>query len=137
MVFGVFDGLHDGHRAFFRQARFTGSKKNVDKTRLIACVARDEVVEQLKGHRPKSGLELRVQKIRDSGLADKVVEGDEKLGAWSVIGKYKPDVIALGYDQNELRTALLSYLRENNSEAEVRVMDGYQTEKYHSSLLNN
>lgn len=34
MVFGVFDGLHPGHRAFLRQARKKGDK-------LIVVVARD------------------------------------------------------------------------------------------------
>ena len=36
-IFGVFDGIHDGHLFFIREAKKQGN-------RLVAIVARDEVV---------------------------------------------------------------------------------------------
>jgi len=41
LVFGTFDGLHDGHRFFLTEARKLGD-------RLIASVATDEIVERIK-----------------------------------------------------------------------------------------
>ncbi len=130
LVFGVFDGLHEGHRVFLRQAKKEGDY-------LIAAVARDETVDLLKGHRPKKNLEARMKEVEDSGLADEVIVEDEKLGTWEVVGKHNPHVIALGYDQKDLKVAILGHIRRYDLETEVRVMEGHEPEKYHSSLLNS
>jgi FAD synthetase len=45
IAFGVFDGLHEGHRHFLREARKLGG-------RLTVAVAHDEAVVMLKGRRP-------------------------------------------------------------------------------------
>lgn len=128
-MFGVFDGVHEGHRVFLKQARECGDY-------LVAVVTRDEVVELLKGRKPTRDLILRIKEVGETGLADEAVEGDARSGSWEVIGKYKPDVIALGYDQLDLKTALLQFFREQDLEVEVMVMSPYEPEKYHSSLLN-
>ena len=47
MVFGTFDGLHQGHLNFFKQAR------NLSKNSyLIVSVARDKNVKKIKGRLP-------------------------------------------------------------------------------------
>ncbi|MEK7479420.1 MAG: adenylyltransferase/cytidyltransferase family protein [Patescibacteria group bacterium] len=139
LVFGVFDGLHEGHRAFLRQARtdadFTRNDAE-EKIWLIAAVTRDEVVRQLKGRPSQKDQGLRIKELMEIGLVDEVVEGDAELRSWEVIGKYAPDVIALGYDQGALKSALEEYIREKGLEIEVRVMKPYKSDKYHSSLLN-
>lgn len=95
MVFGVFDGLHGGHRAFLRAAKKRG-------TELIVVIARDEVVRLLKNKTPRFSEGARGRAIRVSGLADRVVLGDEKQGTYSMISRYAPDIICLGYDQKAL-----------------------------------
>ncbi|MDP2703879.1 MAG: adenylyltransferase/cytidyltransferase family protein [bacterium] len=128
LVFGTFDGIHEGHRVFLRQAHKCGDN-------LIVAVAKDEVVEKLKGHKPTKDLGQRTKDLRNTGFVDEVIEGDLDLGSWGVIGKVKPNVIALGYDQGGLKEALLGYIREKGLEIQVKVMEAYRPEKYHSSLL--
>jgi cytidyltransferase-like protein len=93
MVFGTFDMIHEGHRDLFRQAKAT-----VSEPHLIISVARDGNVERIKGRRPQFSEVDRVLRLKESGLADEVVLGDAD-GYLPHIRAAKPDVIALGYDQ--------------------------------------
>lgn len=148
LVFGTFDGVHEGHLAFLKQAcsagsgytkgiPSTGSGNNVsENVCLVVALARDEVAERLKGRRPLRDIGQRTKDLGQTGLVDEVIEGDTDLGSWEVIGKVKPDVIALGYDQVGLKEALEKHIREEGLETEVRVMEAYKPEEYHSSILN-
>ena len=154
LVFGTFDGLHEGHRAFLRQARTcaedipstpqsfaagragSGNNSLMKSTWLVAIVARDEVVEKLKGRRPSRELRIRKHELRKTGLVDEVVEGDIEIGRWEVIGKIKPDIIALGYDQVALKKTLLRYIQKKNLGIEVRTMEAYKPEEFHSSIIS-
>ncbi len=91
MVFGTFDIFHKGHIDFLIQAKKLGKY-------LIVVVARDKNVQKIKGKRPQNGERKRLKEIKKSGLADKVIPGNLK-NRYSVIKEYKPDMIALGYDQ--------------------------------------
>ena len=108
MVFGVFDGLHEGHRYFLAMAREQGDE-------LIAVVAPDEMVRLLKNKTPRHNEKERMAAVMqlsrlslyredDPRLIDvtRAVLGDRVLGAYQVIKKYKPDIICLGYDQDAL-----------------------------------
>jgi len=108
MVFGVFDGLHEGHRYFLAAAQKYGDE-------LIAVVARDETVRVLKNKTPRHNEKERMAAVMqlsrlslyredDPRLIDvtRAVLGDRVLGAYDVIKKYKPDIICLGYDQDAL-----------------------------------
>ena len=142
LVFGTFDGLHEGHRAFLRQARqmqirADDAQMNADDSvRLIVVVARDEVVEKLKGRKSRKEQGLRIKELMETGLVDEIMEGDAEIGRWEVIGKIKPDIIALGYDQVALKEALEEYVRENGLRIEVRVMKAYKPEEFHSSIIS-
>ena len=96
LVFGVFDGIHDGHKEFFKQV-----KKHGDH--IIVAVTQDKVVQELKNKKPKNNLKFRKEQLIKLKLADEVTEGDKQTNSWKIIGKYNPDVIALGYDQKELK----------------------------------
>src|SRR3954463_1039918 len=95
MVFGVFDGVHVGHRAFFLEARKHGNY-------LIAVLTQDHIVERLKLRLPKKNFAERFDNLKKEDIVDEIVIGDAELGMYEVIKKYKPDVIALGYDQQGL-----------------------------------
>lgn len=94
-VFGVFDGLHEGHRAFLRQAKRRGGE-------LIAVVAPDAAVRELKKKEPRLSEKERVLALRRSRLADRVILGDKKQGTYRVVQQYNPELICLGYDQFQL-----------------------------------
>ena len=128
LVFGVFDGIHNGHRSFLREA---GGKGDY----LIAVVARNEVVELLKNKEPLKNLAQRMTELESESIVDLVVPGDVKIGSWAVIERYKPDVVALGYDQVALKTALEEFFREVSRKVDIAVMKPHQPERYHSSII--
>lgn len=99
MVFGVFDGLHPGHRSFLRQAKHYGKK-------FIVVVARDSTVMKLKGKMPEVNERKRLAALREVKEVSRAVLGDTKQGSYGVIKKYKPDAICLGYDQKWLEKDL-------------------------------
>lgn len=130
MVFGVFDLLHDGHRAFLQQAQEHGSE-------LIVIVTRDSVVQRLKNKLPHEHQDLRMRNVRlVAGVTD-VLLGDEILGTYTALKKYLPDIICLGYDQK----ALADDLKQRMARGALPLiplifLHAYKPEIFHTSLLN-
>ncbi len=91
LVFGVFDLLHPGHLYFLKQAKRHGDHLTV----VVTCDAR---VAHEKGAKPFFKEKERVELVKSLKDVDKVILGD-KPGAWNILRKLKPDIIALGYDQ--------------------------------------
>ena len=138
MVFGTFDVFHKGHESFLRQARRCGLPALAGRGQgeyLIVVVARDETVLKVKKHATKNSERKRLSVLKKSGLVDKVVLGS--LGnKYVAIGKYKPDVIALGYDQNIFVGELKKKLKELGLDKTRLVrLKSYYPKKYKSSLL--
>ncbi len=129
LVFGVFDGIHEGHKQFLKQAKACGDY-------LVVTVARDGAAEQLKGAYPCLPIGVRVEYVRASEYADEVVIGDVKPGSYEVLKKYRPAVVALGYDQQALREDLEKRKGEFGWDFEIKVMEPHQPEKFHSSVAN-
>lgn len=100
LVFGVFDGVHDGHRHFLNRARQLGD-------RLVVAVAPDEVVANLKDKHPLYPLTDRISGVTSERIAHTVEAGDDVPGQWQVVYRHKPTTIALGYDQDGLKQALI------------------------------
>lgn len=99
MVFGVFDGLHEGHRHFLTEAK--GRCKI-----LIVVLPPDAVVVALKGRAPRYTWAQRAHALSEFDAALSVVEGDTVAGSWDIIAAHTPDTIFLGYDQKELALIL-------------------------------
>ncbi|MBI4087591.1 MAG: adenylyltransferase/cytidyltransferase family protein [Candidatus Liptonbacteria bacterium] len=129
MVFGVFDGIHEGHRALFREAKKYGKY-------LVAVVAQDRTVEYLKGHLPKYTLAKRIEDLQKEKLVNEVALGDAEPGSYEVILKHRPDVLALGYDQEDFKENLEENLERFDWRPEIAVCRSYEPEKYHSHLLH-
>ena len=53
----------------------------------------------------------------------------------SAVKKYKPDIIALGYDQNSFIYQLSKYLLENNLKTVVITIDPFEADIYKSSKI--
>jgi FAD synthetase len=115
VAFGTFDGLHEGHLAFLKQARRCGDH-------LTVVVARDHIVNQLKGRAPKIEFSCRCELLRREADVDEVVGSDLQLGTWGILEKLEPDVIAVGYDQILLKKGLESYLPKVGQNPEIRVI---------------
>lgn len=130
LIFGVFDGVHDGHRDFIAQAKKEGE-------RVVVVVARDEVVEKLKGKKPVNDESSRIKELLNVDEIDMVYLGDQDEGTYKIVKEVKPDVIFLGYDQQ----ALLDNIKEAIDAGvlpEIELIQGksYKGETLHSSLLN-
>ena len=115
VAFGTFDGLHEGHLAFLKQARRCGDH-------LTVVVARDHIVDQLKGRSSKIEFGHRCELLRRKSDVDEVVGSDLQLGTWQILEKIEPDVIAVGYDQILLKKSLESYMPKVGWSPEIRVI---------------
>ncbi|MEK7146940.1 MAG: adenylyltransferase/cytidyltransferase family protein [Patescibacteria group bacterium] len=124
MVFGVFDGVHDGHRAFLKEAKSHGDY-------LIAVLAQDHIVERLKGRLPEINLAERLEHLKKEDGVDEVVIGDAELGVWEVMAKYQPQVIAVGHDQQLLKEALEKHCAGGGLSfcPEIKLMSYYEINK--------
>ena len=130
LLFGVFDGVHDGHRDLFRQARLHGEY-------LVVAVAPDNIVQQLKHRLPKLALAERIAVVAQEPGVDEAVAGDELLCTYNIITSHCPDVIALGYDQKELQEDLAARKDEFEFDFEIVMLEPYKPDDFHSSLLND
>jgi len=130
MVFGTFDILHPGHLDFFRQAKQDGDY-------LLAVVAHDRTVQQVKKHRPLNNQAVRVQKVAAQSLVDQVIAGQADSDRLAVVLKYNPAVIYLGYDQRHFVPELLRWIKENNLKIIVKRAKPYRPEQYKSSKLRS
>ena len=128
MVFGVFDGLHEGHRAFLKEAKQCGDY-------LIAVVAQDHIVKHLKGHLPRLDLAERFKHLRRADHVDAVLVGDSEPNSWKVLDLHRPQVVALGYDQELLRAELEKYFKHSDWQAELKIMSSHEAKKFHSSII--
>jgi FAD synthetase len=127
MVFGVFDGLHDGHRSFLEQAKELGDW-------LIAIVCHDHVVHELKKKQPDMPFEERLDHLKRVDHVDEAMAGDPELGSWSVLKKFHPEVIALGYDQQALKKDLELHMEEFPWGPEIVMLEAYKPEEMHTSI---
>jgi cytidyltransferase-like protein len=126
MVFGTFDLLHPGHVFFLEQAKKLG-------TMLVAVIARDETVERVKGRLPEHDAAQRQRNLIKLGIAHKVILGNlgDKL---AVVREEKPQVIALGYDQNSIVENLAQKV---GSDIKIVRLAALRPERYKSSKLRN
>lgn len=124
MVFGVFDGLHEGHKYFLRQAIVRCNK-------LVVVVTVPEVAQALKNHPPQHSFEGRVAMLRKFNPQLEVIAGDKELGSWQVLRDYQPDIIFLGYDQQAIAAEL------DKQKKPYVYMDAIKPEEYKSTILNN
>ncbi|MBX9765278.1 adenylyltransferase/cytidyltransferase family protein [Patescibacteria group bacterium] len=99
LVFGVFDGFHDGHKFFLAEAL-----KRTDE--LLVVVAPDRAVETLKGKKPRIPFVERARAVSEYDNRIRVLEGDDEQGSWKVLKNAQPDVVFLGYDQTAIADEL-------------------------------
>jgi len=129
MIFGTFDIFHPGHRSFLNQAKKYGES-------LIAVIARDETVLEIKKRKPMNSEKIRLDNVKKNKLADKVILGSLS-DKYAAIKKYRPDVICLGYDQKFFIEELESILEKFSLEkTKIIRLKPHKPEIYKSSKLN-
>ncbi|MEK7094719.1 MAG: adenylyltransferase/cytidyltransferase family protein [Patescibacteria group bacterium] len=129
VIFGTFDGVHEGHRHLIREAL-----AHCDE--IIVIVARDEHVLELKGHIPFKNLDDRMEMISLETGVSVVVPSDEVLGSYLLLSEHKPNVIIFGYDQDALMEDVNAWMQDNNIHIECVQASAYMPEIYKSSFLN-
>src|SRR5438046_2920807 len=100
LVFGTFDGLHEGHKDFFKQAKEYGdpeiNSSNLNgASYLVVVVGRDSTIVKTKGRPPKFGEQERLKAVQESGLVDEARLGNENMSPYVVVKEVNPDVICL------------------------------------------
>jgi FAD synthetase len=131
LIFGVFDGVHDGHLSFINEAKKQGNQ-------LVAVVARDSMVEKMKGKLPKYNEVERINNLLEIPEIDLVFLGDAEIGTYNILKEVAPDIVFLGYDQDKLFDDLNLKIKKgylNN----IKILQGspHKADTHHSSILNN
>jgi FAD synthetase len=105
MAVGVFDLLHAGHLHYLELAAALGDH-------LTVIVAHDDTVRMRK-HEPITGQDLRRRMVAGLKPVDLAMVGNPpSIPMYDVLPVVKPDIIALGYDQEHAETAIRAGLDE-------------------------
>lgn len=129
-LFGVFDGIHDGHRAFIREARTHGDH-------VVVIVARDTSVEKIKGKLPLHAEADRIKMLLEVPDVDLVFLGDSDEGSYKVLKEINPEIVLVGYDQQSLFESITHAISDEIL-LPLKLVYGtpYQPDIFHSSLIN-
>lgn len=130
MAFGTFDLLHPGHLYYLKAAKALGKE-------LIVVVARDSTVLAQKGRKPEHNENERLKNVRKLEFVDKAVLGSESGGKvrYGVVAEFRPDVIALGYDQKPGNDEILEELGKLGLNPKIVRLPAFMEHKYKTSKL--
>ena len=112
---GTFDLLHLGHVRFLEEAKKAGGKD----AELIVIVARDSTVKDRKTTKPIMSEDQRRALVESLKVVDEAILGSENFSIYEVITQLKPDVIAVGHDQDEIEKEVLEVIEKENANIEV------------------
>lgn len=126
---GVFDLLHLGHVRFLEEAKKAGGPD----AELIVIVARDSTVEKRKGKKPVMSESQRRALVESLKVVDDGILGFEDFSIEKVIEKIKPDVIAVGYDQNGIEQTIKNYVKQKGLNIKVVKIAKFSEDELDSS----
>ena len=112
---GAFDLLHYGHIRLLEEAKKLGGSN----AKLVVIIATDETVKKLKGRPPVIPEDQRRAVVEALKVVDEALLGYEDLDMTAVIEKVKPDIIAVGYDQDNIEKMALEAISEKNLNIKV------------------
>jgi len=105
---GAFDLLHLGHVRFLQASK----KKGGQGAKLIVVVARDKTVLNRKGRSPILPEDQRRELVGSLRVVDKAVLGHTHLDLLGILREVRPDIIAVGHDQKQIKVSVEKLLRE-------------------------
>jgi len=125
---GVYDVLHLGHLAALTEAKSLGDV-------LVAVVATDITVEMLKGRKPVFPQEDRRALVEGLKPVDKAILGYEDVGFGfeQVLVEVMPDIVAFGYDQENLERSVSEIINRRKLKIRTVKLTQYERERYLSS----
>ena len=105
MAVGVFDLLHAGHLHYLEQAKSLGGH-------LTVVIAHDDTVRKRK-HEPVTNHDLRRRMVEGLKPVDQAVIGNPpEVPIFDILPEVKPDIIALGYDQEHAEDSIKNKLNQ-------------------------
>lgn len=105
---GVFDLLHLGHLRFLEESK----RKGGPRSRLVVVVARDKTVFRRKGKGPIVPEDQRRELVAALRVVDRAILGREEIDLLGILREVGPDVVCVGYDQDEIRRAVTRLIRK-------------------------
>jgi FAD synthetase len=121
---GAFTILHPGHVLYLEEAKKLGDK-------LIVIVARDTMVEKRKNQRFVTE-EQRLAVVKALKPVDDAILGDDE-DIYKPILRIRPDILALGKDQDFNEEELAEELRKRGLRTRVVRIQKYWMDGLHSS----
>jgi FAD synthetase len=110
MASGVFDILHPGHLRYLQEAKDLGDE-------LVVVVATDATVRRRK-HEPITPDMMRLELVSSLKMVDRAFLGSDG-DMFGVVERIRPDIIALGYDQDFDDRKIEDILRERGMTVKV------------------
>lgn len=126
---GAFDILHYGHVRFFEEAKKAGGKNS----RLIVIVASDRTVEARKGRKPVLPEWERRALVASLRVVDESFIGFEDIEMEKIIERLRPDIIAVGYDQNDIEKRVRQLIATKGYTVKLVKLERYGSEDLDSS----
>jgi len=111
------------------EAKKTGG----ENAELIVIVARDSTVEKRKGYKPVMSENQRRALVESLKVVDEAILGYEEFDIGKVIEKIKPDIIAVGHDQDGVERAIKNYIREKGLNIKVVRIGKFSEDELDSS----
>jgi len=105
---GVFDLLHLGHLRFLEESK----RKGGPRSRLVVIVAADKTVFRRKGKAPVIPGGQRRELVAALRVVDRAILGREEIDLLADLKEVKPDIVCVGYDQDETRAAVTRLIRK-------------------------
>lgn len=127
---GTFDLLHLGHVKYLEEAKKAGGRH----AKLVVIVARDKTVQRRKGAKPVMPEEHRRALVESLKVVDEAILGYEDFDIGMVIEKLKPDVIAVGYDQEGIEQQVRRAVAQRNLPVKVVKIGKFGRDEMDSSL---
>lgn len=127
LAFGTFDYFHAGHESYLKQAAELGDQ-------LIVIIARDETVQRIKGQKPDHSQKKRLKVVKSLPYVYKAAIGN-RSDKFKVIKQFKPDIIALGYDQFVFTYQLKKILIANSMDTKIVRLKPFKPEINKSSII--
>lgn len=118
MAVGVFDILHAGHLHYLEQAKALGQH-------LTVVIAHDDTV-RIRKHEPVTNHDLRRRMVEGLKPVDEAIIGNPpEVPIFDILPLVKPDLIALGYDQEHAEESIKRKLTElGHDDIEVVRVEG-------------
>ncbi len=120
MATGTFDIIHPGHGFFLEEAKKLGG----EDAKLVVILARDSTVRARK-RLPIIGEKQRLEVVKMLKPVDEAYLGSEK-DMFEVVHKIKPDIIAVGPDQDFDIKKLEKELKKRGLKCEVKKVKEYK-----------